>query len=131
MIHSKPAKKEKIRVSKKFPLQKKELIYFCSCCAVCLILLITSINLNSFLESKKVLGAKNEIESKEESLMTRELFWNNFLNSNPSYFDGWIELAKTNFELGNKEAGISALMKAKAINPNSDKIKEFEVSLAK
>jgi hypothetical protein len=124
---SNSGKKVKSKISKKNHL-KNGFLHLCSCCAICLILVVTSSNINLFIRNKKILGAKTDItQTKESNLATKKVYWESFLNSNPTYQDGWINLAKTDFELGNKEAGISALMKAKAINPNSEKIKELEI----
>lgn len=53
------------------------------------ILLLTSINISNHLTPKetKVLGS--ETENKEE------VFWQGFLNKNPDYIPGWIEIGRT------------------------------------
>lgn len=53
------------------------------------ILLLTSINIGNYLAPKetKVLGS--ETENKEE------VFWQDFLNKNPDYIPGWIEMGRT------------------------------------
>lgn len=100
---------------------KKGVLFLCSCCAVFLLLLLSGLNLNSYLIRQKVLGTKAAVPS--ESTITQEkLFWENFLKENPTYFDGWIELAKINIKLGNQNEARDALLKAEKINPNSDKL---------
>ncbi len=53
------------------------------------ILLLTAININSFLQPKiKVLGVQTEKSSNVE-------FWSDFLSQHPNYIPGWIELGRT------------------------------------
>jgi len=56
--------------------------------ALLIILLLTSINISTFLKPKvvKVLGA--ETQNKED------VFWQGFLTKNPNYVPGWIEIGK-------------------------------------
>lgn len=53
------------------------------------VLLLTAINISNHLALKetKVLGT--ETENKEE------VFWQDFLNKNPDYVPGWIEIGRT------------------------------------
>ena len=48
---------------------------------------------------------------------------------NPTYLDGWIELANIELKLGNLEEAKLSLDKAKAIGPNSSKVKALEDAL--
>lgn len=54
--------------------------------AVVTILLLSALNIENYLAPKEVLGV--EIENKEEE------FWNEFLEKNPNYIPGWIELGR-------------------------------------
>lgn len=65
--------------------------------AIVFILLLTSINIKNFLNPKKVLGAETTEPKHEE-------FWQQFLNENPNYVPGWIEIGRID--------------KAKEIDPN-------------
>ena len=61
-------------------------IYF----ALLAILFLTAVNINSVSTQKEdvVLGAKTEI--------TDDVFWKNFLDKNPEYIPGWIEIGRMN-----------------------------------
>ena len=97
---------------------KKEILFFCSCCAAVIVLLITGINLQSYLTPNQVLGTKAEVAGPSENEQEK-IFWENFLKDNPRYFDGWLELARIYDEEGNLEAKEKALNYAREINPNS------------
>jgi hypothetical protein len=68
------------------------LIYF----FIVFLLLLTSLNINNYLSPKIVLGATTEDGSGE--------YWQEFVNKNPNYIPGWIELGQ--------------IEKAKEIDPN-------------
>lgn len=102
---------------------KKEALYLFSCCAVLFLLLITTFNFDNYLSSDKVLGTEIE-ESLDE-----KLFWEDFVNKNPEYLDGWIELTKIYLQEGDKNAGSSALVKAREIDPNSGRLIEITESV--
>jgi len=106
---------------------KRNLVFFCSCCAAAVLLFLTSVNLKS-LSSTKVLGAEDiQRENPSEEIS----FWEDFLAKSPTYFDGWVELSYLMDSLGNKEAAGVALDKAQEINPNSDKLEELRNLLGK
>lgn len=52
------------------------------------ILLLTSINIEHYLAPKKVLGAETFVPTKTD------VFWQEFLNKNPDYIPGWIEVGR-------------------------------------
>jgi len=109
---------------------KKQVILFCSCCAVGLILLITGFNLNSFFNGERVLGSKTQIEeSASIKLAADKEFWNNFLQENPDYFEGWIELTGLYVESEEFDLARLALDRARQINPNSKEIRNLEERL--
>lgn len=87
-------------------------------------------NLLFYLSSSNndVLGIKVEIDTKT-SLLHELKFWKSFLNENPSYLQGWLELAKVEIQLENLDSARSALYEAKAISPNSKLVKDVEKEL--
>lgn len=113
----KPAGQSKSKSKSKI---KKEIIFFCSCCAAIIVLLITGFNLQSYLTQDRVLGTKTENEPTPPN--QEKIFWENFLKDNPRYFDGWLELARIYDEEGNIEAKEQALNYAQDINPNSERL---------
>lgn len=68
---------------------------------------------------KPVLG---ENTSKDEEIA----YWRNFLDENPNYFIGWLELSKLEYDTGNLYNAKEDLNKAKNINPNSQDLKDAE-----
>lgn len=115
------------RSSKKRFGLKREIMFICACCACLVLLTLSLINLNSFVDKERVLGVA--YEQPVQSVSSEIAFWQEFLAKNSTYFDGWIELATLNFEAGDKESGYSALNKAHQINPNSEKLRMLEESL--
>jgi hypothetical protein len=61
------------------------------------LLVLTSININTYLAPKVVLGTKTEVDNSDE-------YWKSFVNKNPNYIPGLIEIGE--------------LDKAKQIDPN-------------
>ena len=56
--------------------------------AIIFILLLASANIGSYLTPKKVLGAETQVNLEEK-------FWQEFLDKNPNYIPGWIEIGRT------------------------------------
>ena len=57
--------------------------------SIIFILTLTSINIKNYLSPKKVLG----IQTQSGDL---ETFWKEFVNKNPDYIPGWIEIGGIN-----------------------------------
>lgn len=96
---------------------KNEFIFLCSCCAVILLLVITTNTISPIVRGT-VLGTS--IKSQQvQNLEKQYTFWSNFLKDNPSYFDGWIEMYKVCNQLGKIDEASNSLQKAHDINPNS------------
>ena len=87
------------------------------------ILIISFLNLADYITPKKVLGAQIDMNTEKlNELRTSEKFWESFLNQNPTYLDGWIELTRIETEIGNRDKAETALIKARHINPNLEKL---------
>lgn len=81
-----------------------------------LILILTALNLYTFNHKKtEVLGVKEDPVSELN-------YWQKIVNQNPSYRDGWIQLAKVESEMGNDSKANNYLQIAKSIDPNSTKV---------
>jgi len=104
------------------------LLYLCSCCAVFTLLLLTSLNLENYLQKDKVLAAQVQ-EAPQTELSYEKAFWEEKVRLYPTYLDGWLSLAKINFKLGDQETSFQALEIAKKIDPNSIKIIALEKEL--
>ena len=122
-----PKKSSPKRTKKRAPL-KRNVVFFCSCCAAAILLFLSGFNLKS-LSSTKVLGLKDEAQSLNPS--EEVSFWEDFLAKSPTYFDGWVELSYMMNSLGNIESARVAFDKAVEINPNSDKLEELKNLLGK
>src|SRR3972149_6400141 len=110
-----PAKKQKKKIN-----FKKEILFLCSCCAVFILALLTSFNLNTFLAKRKVLGVTNA--PPPDVLLTEKAFWENLTQTQPTYLDAWLALARVNAKLGNWEESQRAFFVAQKIDPNTDKV---------
>ena len=101
----------------RFNLMTKDVILLC-----CLILLITLsfFNISYYLFPKKNSGNNQLVHSNTNQTV---VYWQEFLESHPTYFFGWIELAELELMSGNKSKAIEALMQANNINPNSQEVK--------
>ncbi len=115
----KTARAKKAKVKHNF---KKDFMYLCSCCAAIMVLLLTGLNINKFLDSKKVLGATIDTSGIENE----KAYWLQVVSQNPTYRDGYLELAILDNTLGNKEESLMYFNKAKSIDPNSQKINEVK-----
>jgi hypothetical protein len=67
----------------------------------------------------KVLSAKIEAFDEEE-------YWLNFLELNPSYFPGYVELVRIQTSKGKINEARQTILKAKELNPNSPIIMNLE-----
>lgn len=87
---------------------------------VILVLLFTSININTFLSSRfQVLGATAEVVvDNTTGLEEEKLFWQQVVSSNPTYRDGYIELADIYTKLGDPKTANYYLERAKQVDPN-------------
>ena len=56
--------------------------------AILFILLLASINIEYYLAPKKVLGVETTASTQGD------VFWQDFLEKNPDYIPGWIEVGK-------------------------------------
>ncbi len=104
---------------------RKYFIHYGYCLAVIALLILTSININKFFESKKVLGASVDVSP----LRNEKDYWENLVSQNPSYTDGYLELAKIDVELGDKNEATSYITKALTLDPNSSKITSVQKAL--
>jgi len=100
--------------------------------AFCFLIVILSLSVFNIAYSfapvqKNVLGAQKETYFKDQLL--RKKFWLSFLNSNPNYLPGWIELAKIESRLGNLQAANEAFETAQKIDPNSELLNNLGLNL--
>ncbi len=100
-------------------------LHYSYCLAVIVLLTIIGINLNKFLDTKKVLGVTVDVTP----LQAEKIYWQNISNANPSYIDAYLQLAKVDVELGNSNEATEFIKKALMLNPNSSKITSVQKAL--
>ena len=105
---------------------KKAIFFILGVYGILAILFLTAINISVFIVNQKVLGANIEDYPDQE-----ETFWLNIHSQNPTYFDALIELTKLKIENKETQEAFEYLQKAKAINPNSLTISDFEEQLGR
>lgn len=108
---------------KQTPKNKLEFKFLLSCFSVIAILFLAGFSLNNYFSNPKVLGTETPDFSEEM------LFWEKVVSENPTYIDGWLELSRVSYEIGDKDYAIGALNSAKAINPNSEKVESLAKEL--
>ena len=55
--------------------------------AALFLLLLSAVNIDRYQAPKKVLGVETQVNSEDK-------FWEEFLNKNPDYIPGWIEIGR-------------------------------------
>jgi len=116
----KSAKNKKVKVN-----FKPYFIHYFYCLAAITLLILTFVNINKFFESKKVLGTSVDTTP----LQNEKVYWQSLVNKNPTYIDGYLELAKIDVELGDKNEATNFIIKALTLSPNSTKITEVQKQL--
>lgn len=101
---------------------KALLLHYFYCVAVIVLLTIAGANLNNYLSSQKVLAASIDVSPLQEE----KIFWQTVVTQTPSYIDGYLQLAKVEVELGNKNEALTYLQQALSLDPNSTKIVEVQ-----
>ena len=81
-------------------------------------------NLSSYPKAPRSVVLGESIELKNEAD-----YWMGFLENNPSYTTGWLELAKIQIKLGQTENAKRSLENAKKIDPNLEEIYNIEYQL--
>jgi len=107
---------------------KDEIFLVVTIAFVVILLSLSALNIRIFLNKPNV-DNKNE-ETKvlgyEDNNTRRINYWINFLNANPSYLPGWVEIAKLAKQLNQTEIYENALVNIKEIDPNSEQLKVLE-----
>ncbi len=104
---------------------KPYFIHYAYCLGIIALLILTSININKFFESQKVLGISVDVTP----LQNEKDYWENIVSQNPSYTDGYLEIAKVDVELGDKNEATAYITKALTLDPNSTEITSVQKAL--
>ncbi len=113
------SKKKKIKVD-----FKSEMFYFLSCLGVVATLSFAAISINYAFTKPRTENAAVLPQSRD--VYREKKFWIEILNNTPDYLPGILEMAKIEYELGNKQAAYDYFTRAKSINPNDERVKITE-----
>lgn len=100
-------------------------LHYLYCLAIIIFLTVAGFNINKFLNNQKVLGTSVDITP----LQNEKSYWQQIISNNPTYVDGYLQIAKVDIELGNKNEAMSFLERASNLDPNSSKIQEVKNEL--
>ena|SRR5260221_10809291 len=120
----KSAKKKKLKAKVNHSF-KKYFIHYVYCLLIILLLSVASININHYIESQKVLGDKIDATS----FLEEKTYWEAVVEKNPNYIDGYLQLAKVNVEIGNKNDAQNMIIKALELDPNNSRITSVQEEL--
>lgn len=104
---------------------KPYFLHYTYCLLTILLLILISININKAIATQKVLGASINASP----LQNEKSYWEKMVSDNPTYIDGYLELAKVDVELGNTSEATSYIEKALSLDPNSSKITSVQKAL--
>lgn len=76
----------------------------------------------SYSDKVYILGTSDNLQSKK-------IYWINLIKENPTYFEGWIQLALIENRLGDKASAVESLNKAREIDPNSEILNKVEQTI--
>ncbi|KKR00092.1 MAG: hypothetical protein UT24_C0017G0018 [Candidatus Woesebacteria bacterium GW2011_GWB1_39_12] len=107
-------------VLRKMKNKSKTKISLSSLYVLCVILILIALSIFNlafylFKENREVLGTTTETSNEIG-------FWYDFLANNPTYKDGWLELARLEYDEGNLASAKESLEQAEKIDPNSEEL---------
>lgn len=117
---AKQSKKVKVKES-----YGKYFVHYIYCLGTIGLLILASYNLNNLLKNRNVLGASVETNT----IQDEKEYWLKIASENPTYVDAYLQLAKVEVELSNKEGAKTYIEEAKKLNPNSEVIEKVEKDL--
>ena len=100
-------------------------VFFFTRLFVLILLLLTVVILNKIFENKKVLGVQIDSSSVNE----QKMYYEKIVKENPTYMDGYIELAKISSFLGDRESEKGYLKMAYNINPNNKEVNDLLIQV--
>lgn len=120
-----PSAKKKKQKRKAKVSYRKYFVHYLYCLAIIILLTITGINIDKYLNQEKVLGTSVDTTP----LQNEKKYWENILKDTPTYIDGYLQIAKVEVELGNKNEALNMIQKALILDPNSIRITEVQKNL--
>ncbi len=119
----KAAKKKSANVPKE--TYGKYFLHYIYCLGTISLLILASYNLNNLIKSRNVLGTSVEVNT----IQDEKDYWLKVASENPTYVDAYLQLAKVEVELSNKEGARTYIEEAKKLNPNSESVEIVEKEL--
>ena len=116
--------KQPVKTSKKKTI-KNEAVYALVLLGTVILLFLTTFNLNLYLIKQNVLGSATTTPSFHSEIA----FWEDFLNENINYIEGWFELANLKLGEGDINGAREAVIMIERINPNSEELTKLKKSL--
>lgn len=110
---------------KKFKKYRSEVFYFLTCITVISTLILAGANINKFLNDQTTAHVQGAAIDGGQ-LLNEKVYWEQIIKDNPTYRDGYLELALINDQLGNKKESEVNFNKAKSIDPNSSKVLQIQ-----
>lgn len=83
---------------------------------------ISSLNLSSYLAKEESFPV---VEGINTDLLRDKEFWENFLAKNPTYIEGWYEIALIHKNLEDTKSYYVAIEKIQELNPNYEKLRSL------
>lgn len=121
-----PAKKiKKVKSDTANFAYKKSFLHYTYCLAIIILLTAAGFNVNKFINSQKVLGTTVDVTP----LQNEKAYWQKLISDNPTYIDAYLQVAKVDVELGNKNEANNFLERASNLDPNSSKVQEVKTAL--
>lgn len=117
--------KQPAKANKKKDPFYNDLTYLLVVLGTIILFLLTSFNLDHYLETQEVLGSTTIMPSSRNEIS----FWEVFLYENENYVEGWFELAKLKIGEGDISGARQALIEIEKINPNSEELIRLKESL--
>lgn len=72
--------------------------------------------------SQRILGVQAQIKADRETIYK----WEQLMQERPNYRDGWVQLAVLYYKRGETSKALTALQKAREIDPNNESLSQIE-----
>ncbi len=96
-------------------------------CFTILILLLSLLNVIMYYSPRKTII----VEAKDTTPLVQIYYLKNLLSEHPTYREGWVALAKLEYEFGNMKETREAIAKVKELDPNYSELPSLELLVAR
>jgi hypothetical protein len=94
-------------------------------CIAILVILLASLNVIVYLSPPKTVV----VHAKDETPIVQVYYLKALLKDNPTYREGWVQLAKMEYLMGNIEECKKAIIKVKELDPNYEGLDSLQLLL--